>query len=469
MYRKPGLGEQEDWLLKFTSSLEEDKGLFRAVVLTALAHQIHLFELNLVPEGVREVISLLLDALGREEEILSGDFEDVHEAVESWVLRRAGDNGGWMAYGKSRNDQVATALRYLAIRELIAILWEINRLRESLLDAAASNLELLTPAFTHLRPAQPSTASHYLLYIEQELFHHYRVIWHILRQVIDLCPLGSGPAAGSSVPLDRGRLAELLGFSGVESNTLLATGSRSFETLTLGALSSLMVMLSRVCEDLIVWSTPNFGIVELPDDHVSTSSVMPQKRNPVTLEVVRAKAGEVIGSLTAILSIIKGLPSGYNLDLQETNRHFLKALTDVRESLRVLSDLMRKIGFREVKIDETLTQFIAEEISRKRGISYRSAHSLLASALRESDWDIRRALSDLGLDLPVFEEAMAKVVRGGPNPMNLRIEIEARRRLLRDDINKLVEYEAEKMESEKRLLDLARRIVSRSPNGGNPR
>ncbi|MEM4580815.1 MAG: hypothetical protein QW092_00440, partial [Candidatus Korarchaeum sp.] len=122
-----------------------------------------------------------------------------------------------------------------------------------------------------------------------------------------------------------------------------------------------------------------------------------------------------------------------------------------------------------VKIDETLTQFIAEEISRKRGISYRSAHSLLASALRESDWDIRRALSDLGLDLPGFEEAMAKVVRGGPNPMNLRIEIEARRRLLRDDINKLVEYEAEKMESEKRLLDLARRIVSRSPNGGNPR
>ncbi|MEM3619304.1 MAG: argininosuccinate lyase, partial [Candidatus Korarchaeum sp.] len=145
MYRKPGLGEQEDWLLKFTSSLEEDRSLFRAVVLTALAHQIHLFELNLVPEGVREVISLLLDALGREEEILSGDFEDVHEAVESWVLRRAGDNGGWMAYGKSRNDQVATALRYLAIRELIAILWEIKRLRESLLDAAASNLELLTP------------------------------------------------------------------------------------------------------------------------------------------------------------------------------------------------------------------------------------------------------------------------------------------------------------------------------------
>ncbi|MCS7103273.1 MAG: lyase family protein, partial [Candidatus Korarchaeum sp.] len=266
MYRKPGLGEQENWLLKFTSSIEEDRRIFRAVVITALAHQIHLFELKLVPEGVREVISLLLEALDREREILSEHFEDVHEAIESWVLRKAGDNGGWMAYGKSRNDQVATALRYKTIRELILILWEINRLRGSLLDTASSNLNVMMPAFTHLRPAQPSTASHYLLYVEQELFHHYRVLWHVLRHVVDLCPLGSGPAAGSSVTLDRGRLAELLGFAGVESNTLLATGSRSFETLTLSVLSSLMVTLSRVCEDLITWSTTDFSIVELPND-----------------------------------------------------------------------------------------------------------------------------------------------------------------------------------------------------------
>lgn len=449
-------------MLRFTSSLEEDRDLFRAVVLTALAHQIHLFELKLIPEEARITISLLLDALSREEEILSGDFEDVHEALESWLLERAGEMGGWMAYGKSRNDQVATALRYSAVRELIAILWEINRLRGALLDSALSNLELVIPAFTHLRPAQPSTASHYLLYVEQELFHHYRVIWHVLRQVVDLCPLGSGPAAGSSVPLDRGRLADLLGFSGVEGNTLLATGSRSFETLTLAVLSSLMVTLSRVCEDLIVWSTPGFALVELPEDHVSTSSIMPQKRNPVTLEVVRAKAGEVMGSFVTVLSIVKGLPSGYNLDLQEANRHFLEALRNVKESLRVLSDLVRRIRFREARVEETLAQLAAEEISRRRGISYRAAHSLLASALRESDWDLRRALSGLGLEIPSFEEAIATRVRGGPNPEELRIEIEARRKLLRDDISRLADYEAEKTESERRLLDIARRISSGS-------
>lgn len=461
MYRRAGLGEQEDWLLKFTSSLEEDRRLFRAVVLTALAHQIHLFEMKLVPEGVRGVISLLLEALDREEEVISGGFEDVHEAIESWVLRKAGGSGGWMAYGKSRNDQIATALRYLAVRELISVLWELNRLRESLLDVASSNLETRMPAFTHLRPAQPSTVSHYLLYVEQELFYHYRTIWYVLKHVVDLCPLGSGPAAGSSLPLDRGRLAELLGFAGVESNTLLATGSRSFETLILGALSSLMVALSRVCEDLIVWSTPNFGIVELPNDHVSTSSIMPQKRNPVTLEVIRAKAGEVIGSLVSLLSIAKGLPSGYNLDLQETNEHFLRALEDVKSSLRVLSDLVRKLRFKELEVEETLAQFVAEEMSRKGGMSYRDAHSLLASALRGAGWDLRRALSELRFELPRFED-VASAVRGGPNPKVLNAEIGARKRLLRDDIGRLAEYEAEKMESEKRLLDLARSIASGS-------
>ncbi|MDW8035873.1 MAG: lyase family protein, partial [Candidatus Korarchaeum sp.] len=201
------------------------------------------------------------------------------------------------------------------------------------------------------------------------------------------------------------------------------------------------------------------------NDHTSTSSIMPQKRNPVTLEVVRAKAGEVVGYLAALLSIIKGLPSGYNLDLQETNKHFLEALKNVKDSLKVLSDLMRRIRFREVKVEETLAQFAAEEISRRKGISYRSAHSLLASALRESNWDIRRALSSLGFETPEFEEAIATAVRGGPNPKEIRAEIEARKRLLRDDINKLVEYEAEKVESERRLLDLARRIASESSAG----
>ena len=460
MYRRPGLGDQEDWLLKFASSLDADRNLFRATVLTALAHQIHLFELKLVPKEVKTVVSLLLDALEREDEILRGNYEDVHEALENWVLERAGEAGGWMAFGKSRNDQVATALRYSAVRELISILWELNRLREKLIERASSELETQIPAFTHFRPAQPSTVSHYLLYFEWELFHHYRTLWHVMRQVVDLCPLGSGPAAGSSVPIDRGRLAELLGFSGVESNTLLATGSRSFETLTLGILCSLMVALSRICEDLIVWSSPGFGFVELPDDHVSTSSIMPQKRNPVTLELIRAKAGSVIGALTSLLSVIKGLPSGYNLDLQESNFHFLKALREVRDSLRVLSDLIAKVKFTELRLDNTLAQFAAEEISRRRGISYRNAHSLLASALRESGWDLRRALEKIGLDPPSFEEAVRTRVRGGPNPEELRAELEARRKLLRDDIAKLATYEEEKLKSESKLIELARIISS---------
>jgi len=458
MYRKPGLGDQSDWLTKFISSIDSDKRIFRATVLTALAHQIHLFESGLIPREAILTISLLLDALNKEEEILSGGFEDVHEALESWIIERAGSLGGWFAYGKSRNDQVATALRYVTIRELISLLWEINRMRDSLIDAAFMNLEKRIPAFTHLQPAQPSTVSHYLLSIEYELFHHYRTIWHVVREVVDLCPLGSGPAAGSSVPIDRGRLADLLGFSGVESNTLLATGSRSFETILLGIISSLMVVLSRICEDLIIWSNPNFGLVELPDEHVSTSSIMPQKRNPVTLEVIRAKAGEVMGCHFAVLSVMKGLPSGYNLDIQETNEPFLRAIDTARESLKVLSDLIKRARFKESEVEITLAQFVAEELVRRRGISYREAHSILASALRESGWDLRKATLSLGLELPSHYEVK---VRGGPDPESLRMELEARKRLLRDDISRLVEYEAEKMESEKRLIDLARKLAGK--------
>ncbi len=434
--------------------MDSDRLLFRAVVLTAYAHLFHLIERGLIPREAASVLERLREALEREDEVLSGRYEDVHEALEAWLLERAGKKAGWLAYGKSRNDQVATALR-LALRwRLISLLWELNRLRGSLLDSAERHMDVTIPLFTHLQPAQPSLASHYLLYVENEVFHHYRAIWYFLREVVDLCPLGSGPIAGSSVPLDRGRLAELLGFSGVESNTLLATGSRSFASLSLGPVASLMVALSRVAEDLVIWSTSQFSLVEVPTEHSSTSSIMPQKRNPVTLEIVRAKAGAVLGSLISLLSITKGLPSGYNLDLQEANLHILRPVEDATSSARVLSDLFRGMRFRSVVLPGTLAQDLAEMLVRERGVTYREAHSLLASALREEEWDLERAARRLGLSLPDVGEALATRGRGGPNPELLAREIESRRRLLRDDVERLTAFEREKLGAERSLLSM---------------
>jgi len=448
------LGDQPDWLAEFTSSLDSDKALFRAVVLTAYAHFFHLLEREIVPKNAYHVLTWLREALKREGEILSGEYEDVHEALEAWLLEKAGKNAGWLAYGKSRNDQVATALRLVLRWKLIGLLWELNRLRGSLLDSAERHLNVKIPLFTHLQPAQPSLASHYLLYVEGEVFHHYRTIWHVLREVVDLCPLGSGPVAGSSVPLNRGRLAELLGFSGVESNTLLATGSRTFASLSVGTVASLMVVLSRVAEDLVIWSTPQFSLVELPQEHISTSSIMPQKRNAVTLELIRAKAGTVIGSLISLLTVTKGIPSGYNLDLQEANLHMLIPVEEATSSARVLADLMKGIKFKEIVVPDTLAQDIAERLAREREITYREAHSLLASTLREVGWDLLKAADKLGVDVPDVEDVLRERGRGAPNPELLTKEIESRRRLLRDDIERLASYEEEKVEAERSLLSM---------------
>jgi len=448
------LGDQPDWLAEFTSSLDSDKALFRAVVLTAYAHFFHLLEKGVIPKEASSVLKWLKEALEREEEILSGKYEDVHEALEAWLLEKAGKEAGWLAYGKSRNDQVATALRLVLRWKLTGLLWELNRLRGSLLDAAERHLNVKIPLFTHLQPAQPSLASHYLLYVEGEVFHHYRTIWHVLREVVDLCPLGSGPVAGSSVSLDRGRLAELLGFSGVENNTLLATGSRTFAALSVGPVASLMVALSRVAEDLIIWSTPQFSLVELPEEHISTSSIMPQKRNAVTLELIRAKAGTVIGSLISLLTITKGVPSGYNLDLQEANLHILRPVEEAASSARVLADLMRGIRFKEIVVPSTLAQDIAERLARERRITYREAHSLLASTLREMGWDLLEAADKLGVDIPDVEDVLRERGRGAPNPELVAKEIESRRRLLRDDVEKLTSYEEEKVRAERSLLSM---------------
>ncbi|MDK2384295.1 MAG: argininosuccinate lyase, partial [Candidatus Korarchaeota archaeon] len=421
---------------------------------TAYAHFFHLLEKKVISEEASRVLIWLRKALESTEEILSGNYEDVHEALEAWLLEKAGKNAGWLAYGKSRNDQVATALR-LALRwRLIGLLWELNRLRESLLDAAEKHLNVKIPLFTHLQPAQPSLASNYLLYVEGEIFHHYRMIWQVLREVVDLCPLGSGPVAGSSVPLDRGRLAELLGFSGVENNTLLATGSRTFASLSVGQVASLMVVLSRVAEDLIIWSTPQFSLVELPQEHISTSSIMPQKRNAVTLELIRAKAGTVLGSLVSLLTVTKGVPSGYNLDLQEANLHMLKPVEEATSSARVLADLIKGIRFKEIVVPATLAQDIAERLARERGITYREAHSLLASTLREVGWDLLKAADKLGVDVPNVEDVLRERGRGAPNPELVTKEIGSRRRLLREDIERLASYEEEKVKAERSLLSM---------------
>ena len=188
---------------------------------------------------------------------------------------------------------------------------------------------------------------------------------------------------------------------------------------------------------------------------------MPQKRNPVTLEIIRAVAGDILGSLTSFLTITKGIPSGYNLDLQEANNHIFGPLEKIINAIKVMADLIDDLEFREVRDIQLLAQDVAERLVKERGIAYREAHSLLAKALRENGWDLKKAVESLDMELPSFEEAINSRGRGGPNPERMSKEISSRRKLLRDDIGRLTEFESLKLSAERELVERVRRTLER--------
>ncbi|MEM4001808.1 MAG: argininosuccinate lyase, partial [Saccharolobus sp.] len=312
LYRK--WGSEKDEVVNYTSSIDSDKEIIEEVKLTMKAHVISLYLSGYIK---KEAAKKMLAALNEFKEISQG-YEDVHEALEDFLLKNVGEEAGWIGLGRSRNDHVATALRLKLRNKLIELLTEINSLRKTLLDKAREHITTIFPSYTHLQLAQPTTFAHYLTYIEEELASRWEIIFSTLK-LVNKSPLGSGAIVGTNVKIDREKEAELLGFDDIVYNTLSATSSRADIITTISELTVLMVVLSRIAEDLIFFSSNK--LVKLPDSHVSTSSLMPQKRNPVTMEILRAKAAESIGILTSLLSIYKGLPTGYNLDLQEMNKY----------------------------------------------------------------------------------------------------------------------------------------------------
>ena len=222
--------------------------------------------------------------------------------------------------------------------------------RRVLIDKAKEHVKTYMLGYTHLQPAQPISLAHYLLHIEEALANYYKTIRMLWSIWLDKSPLGSGALASTNVPLDRVRLAEKLNFKDVDLNSLYATSSRDFIYTVASILTSLSVTLSRVAEDFILWSTPYYNYVVLPQDHIATSSIMPQKRNPVTLEIVRAKSGENIGYLTSILSIVNCKPTGYQLDLQELSKHLWCIVKNVISAIEILMNIIEKSKFNVEKM-----------------------------------------------------------------------------------------------------------------------
>ncbi|BBG24058.1 argininosuccinate lyase [Sulfuracidifex tepidarius] len=420
-------GSSSDEASDYTNSIHEDAEITEQVKLTMKAHVISLFLSGTVDKPVTRD---LIKAINSFKEVKQG-YEDVHEALEDHLIKEVGEPGGWVGLARSRNDHVATALR-LKTRDLLdELLNSLLTLREALLSKAEENKEVIFPVYTHFQLAQPSTLSHYLLYIEEELSSRWRNIFSELSQ-LNRSPLGSGAIVGTNLKVDRQKEATMLGFDDIVYNTISATASRSDIISVVLEVANLMVSMSRIAEDMVLLSSNMIDVVQLPDSHVSTSSLMPHKRNAVTMETLRAKAGLIIGEVTSILSIYKGTPSGYDLDLQEMNLHYWNVLEEAIRAVKILkSAISGMVVKREVMDVKSLSTDEAELTSIQNKVPYRKAYFDVASRIKQGSYQS---------NLKPQDSIRMKAVIGSPNPDLITEEIKTKRKFLSQDREKLTSF-----------------------------
>jgi len=378
--------ESASW---YISSIRDDAKIAKEVLEIEIARVSNLVKKGLIPRKAGEEILGQLESLARRPEVLFEyrDAEDIFEAVEIHLQNILGQQAGWFSLGRSRNDHVAAALRLKVKRYILSIMERILQLRKILVRKAVDYSSLLFPSYTHAREAQPITFGHYLLSIDEELEDHYLMFEGVLR-IVDLSPIGAGAVGGTTIEIDREEVARTIGFSRHGRNTLYMVSSRGFLILSASIAASLGAYLSRVANDLIVFSSKPYSLVEIPRKHAATSSIMPHKVNPVTLEILRARVGESIGLLTSIMEIYRATVSGYNLDFQEINRLAWKIFENIAEGLEILCDLISGLKVDEERAKalskdlELLTADIAEIMSTSKSIPHREAHRIIASTIR---------------------------------------------------------------------------------------
>ena len=446
MYRDNLLGEQDHTILQYTSSIEEDAFIVEEVIQSLIAHVKGLTEQSLIPEEKGVLLLKELDILLEDPSpLFSVESEDIHEALETYLKTLLGSDEGYMAFGKSRNDHIAAALRLKTKKILHLQIQEILTLRQILYKEIKKSLYIIMPAFTHLQPAQPSTFAHYLSYVEEMLSLYTDSLFFSLG-IVDKSPLGTGAVGGTRVPLDRIALSREI-FAGVVQNSIAATGTRDFFTLACSVDTNLSVFLSRIAEDIIFFTTPQFQYITIPPDHLSTSSMMPQKKNAVTMEVARAWGAESIGHLTALLSICKGLPTGYSLDLQEANKHGLHILMRTLDTLKIFTLLFKNITvcqknlLRDSILFPILATDIAEEISLQTQTPYRKVFEKVAKIIRESSstedfYHKIKTQYNISINL---QNGLEKPVMGSPNPVQVIAYLDAAHTKLRKDKKRLQE------------------------------
>ncbi|MHB8508234.1 MAG: argininosuccinate lyase [Candidatus Dormibacteria bacterium] len=378
---------------EFTSSLAIDRRLYREDIAGSIAHARMLGATGIIPAPDAHALVRGLVAVRREIEggtfVFTDADEDIHTAIERRLHETLGPEvGGKLHTGRSRNDQVALDLRMYARGAIHALGTAVNRFEAVLLKLASEHLETMMPAYTHMQRAQPTTLAHHLLAYVAMLQRDFERLVDAYDRT-DIMPLGSGAATGSSLPLRRESVATELGFAGISQNSLDAVSDRDFVVELMAACSLVMVHLSRLSEELVLWSTSEFGFIEIADDYTTGSSLMPQKKNPDVAELVRGRAGRVFGHLQAMLTTLKGLPLSYNRDLQEDKEGLFSCVDTTLACVDLTARMMGRVKFRtsvlaEAAADPALLATEVAECLVRAGVPFRRAHELVGVAVRRA-------------------------------------------------------------------------------------
>ena len=432
MYRSRLDTDLTDITLEYVSSINDDSEIALYDIVGSQAHTVMLFQTNIISKNDAKKILTSLESLKDEKFDASSGSEDIHELIESLVIKRAGmASGGKMHTARSRNDQVVLDIR-MKIRDDINIICNcLLDTIEALVSVAKNHQKTIMPLYTHLQQAQAGLFSHYLLAYSDALYRDFQRLNDTFERV-NQSPLGAGPVGGTSIPIDRHSTAKMLGFDDVVENSIDATSTRDFVAEYVAMISILMTNLSKISEDFVIWSTSEFSFIELADEFTSPSSVMPQKKNPDILELTRGKTAEVIGNLTAILTTMKGLASGYGRDLQQikssiwsTSKISINALLIFKSMLLTL-----KVNKKQMKKTTESSNLIALDIAEKlvqEGIPFRVTHKI-AGVLVQISAQSKKPITKLTLteikqsviDTKVDPHVVSKIISSATVVMSLK-------------------------------------------------
>lgn len=443
---------------EFNNSFRFDRRLFAADIRASVAHCDALFKAGVLTrlesEKIKNGLFTLLKRADFDKSYFDEEAEDVHSFIEMKLVQLIGDTGKKIHTGRSRNDQVATALRLWLREQITEISGLVRNLQQSLVDLAENYKEAVLPGYTHLQRAQPVLWAHWCLAYFEMLARDRERLDEVWRRT-NVLPLGSAALAGTNYEIDREAIAQDLGFEGLTANSLDAVSDRDFAIEFVGACAILMMHLSRLAEDLIIYATQEFGFIELGEAISTGSSLMPQKKNPDALELMRGKAARVFGHHTALLTMMKGLPLTYNKDMQEDKEAVFDTVDTVSNSLRVAQIVLRNIRINVEKSRLAATQgyMNATELAdylAEKGIPFRLAHEIAGKiviyAISKSKELNELSLEELKnfsteIENDVFERLSlektlaAKNQIGGTSPERVSEALETAKRYLGTEVN----------------------------------